>query len=175
MTKTRTIEATREDVRIAALAVLAIALHILEGSFPSPLPGVKPGISNIITVVVLCRSGWRWAAWITLLRVLIGSVVLGTFLSPTFVLSLAGACAALGALALGTLISQRIPRLKLGPVGYSVLASSFHIGVQVLVAFILFIPHGGIFKLVPLFGSAALVFGILNGMISVKVVEYLSK
>jgi len=169
------LEASRDDVRIAALAVLAITLHVMEGAFPSPLPGIKPGISNIITVVVLCQAGWEWAVWITILRVLVGSVVLGTFLSPTFVLSLSGACGALIALGVGSVFSRRIPILKLGPLGYSVLASGAHIGAQFLVAYMLFIPHIGLLKLIPLFGGAALVFGALNGMISVKVVQYLNK
>lgn len=164
-----------EDRHIAALAVLAISLHVLEGAFPSPLPGVKPGISNIITIMVLCRAGWRWAAWVTALRVLVGSVVLGTFLSPTFVLSLAGAMAALGGLGLASVWSRQLPVLKLGAVGYSIVASVLHIGGQMLAAYVLFIPHAGLFKLVPLLGGAALLFGGLNGVISYKALELLKK
>ncbi len=162
-----------EDGRIAALAVLAISLHILEGAFPSPLPGVKPGISNIITIMVLCQAGWGWAAWVSLLRVLVGSVVLGTFLSPTFVLSLTGAVTALTGLGIAVIWSRQVPVLKLGAVGYSIVASVFHIGGQILTAYVLFIPHAGLFKLLPILGGAALLFGALNGVISYKALELL--
>ncbi|MGB2833052.1 MAG: Gx transporter family protein, partial [Methylotenera sp.] len=49
----RQIQTTIEDHRIAKLAAFAIALHMIEAVIPSPLPGVKPGIANIVTLYVL--------------------------------------------------------------------------------------------------------------------------
>ncbi|NNG13049.1 MAG: Gx transporter family protein, partial [Halobacteria archaeon] len=92
------IQTTAEDQRIAWLAALAITIHILESAFPSPLPGIKPGLANVITIVVLDQFGWRSAAWVSLLRVLCGSLLLGTFLTPTFLLSLSGAVCSIGIL-----------------------------------------------------------------------------
>ncbi|MBP7881652.1 MAG: Gx transporter family protein, partial [Candidatus Methylopumilus sp.] len=43
------INTTLDDHRVAKLAALAIGLHLLESIMPSPLPGVKPGIANIVT------------------------------------------------------------------------------------------------------------------------------
>ena len=48
---------TREDHRIAWLAALAITLHIVESALPSPIPGVKPGLANIITIIALIQFG----------------------------------------------------------------------------------------------------------------------
>ncbi len=59
---------TREDRRIARLAALAIALSLMEAVIPSPLPGVKPGIANIVTLVVLVRFGSRASRAFTALR-----------------------------------------------------------------------------------------------------------
>jgi heptaprenyl diphosphate synthase len=70
---------------------------VVEAAIPSPLPGVKPGLANIVTLVVLQRLGMRAAVWVSLLRVVAGSLILGTFLSPSFVLSLCGALAVGGA------------------------------------------------------------------------------
>ena len=95
------IRTTADDHRIAKLAALAIGLHIAEAIIPSPLPGVKPGIANIVTLYVLYRFDFATAAWVSLLRVFASSLLLGNFLSPTFVLSLAGAVSSLFALALG--------------------------------------------------------------------------
>jgi len=154
------IRASRDDLRIAYLAALAIVIHVVEASLPSPLPGIKPGMANVITVAVLFLYGLRTAVWVSLLRVLAGSVLIGSFLSPTFVMSLSGAVAALGALALG----RGIPRL--GPVGYSVLASMAHMATQFTVAFLLFIPHQALWRLFPVFMSAAVGFGLVNGIIA---------
>ena len=86
-----TVPTTRQDHRIAWLTALAITIHIAESALPSPLPGIKPGLANVVTIVALVQYGWGTAAWVALLRVLIGSLLIGTFLSPTFLLSLAGA------------------------------------------------------------------------------------
>ena len=53
-----------EDRLVAGFAALAIAIHILEAAFPSPLPGIKPGLANVVTLVVYLRHGLRLAAWV---------------------------------------------------------------------------------------------------------------
>ncbi|HAF00267.1 MAG TPA: heptaprenyl diphosphate synthase, partial [Methylophilaceae bacterium] len=90
-----TIQTTEEDHKIAKLTAFAIGLHLVESAFPSPLPGVKPGIANIVTLYVLYRYGIKTAAWVSLLRVFASSLLLGQFLSPSFLLSLGGACLSL--------------------------------------------------------------------------------
>ncbi|HUP92276.1 MAG TPA: Gx transporter family protein, partial [Solimonas sp.] len=72
----------REDRLIAAYASLAIVIQVLEAGFPSPLPGVKPGLANVIVLVVLLRYGWRFAASVSVLRVLAASLLLGSFMAP---------------------------------------------------------------------------------------------
>ena len=95
MTTTIRLETTAEDHHIAKMAAVALGLTVLESAIPSPLPGVKPGLANIVTLVVLERYGWRVAAWVSLLRVLAGSLLFGNFFAPGFFLSLSGAYAAL--------------------------------------------------------------------------------
>ena len=46
---------TREDRRIARHAAAAIVLTVAEAAIPLPLPGIKPGLANIVTLVVLAR------------------------------------------------------------------------------------------------------------------------
>ena len=48
-----------DDRRIARLAALAIGLTLAEAALPSPLPGVKPGLANIVVLLVLLQYGWR--------------------------------------------------------------------------------------------------------------------
>ncbi|WP_435103047.1 Gx transporter family protein [Arhodomonas sp. AD133] len=155
-----TLTASREDVRIAALAALAVAIHALEAQLPSPVPGIKPGLANVITVFAVCCYGWRTAAWVAGLRVLAGSLVVGSFLSPGFMLSAAGTTAAVLALGAG----HRIPRT--GPLGYSVLAACAHMGGQFLLAWWLLVPHPALLYLLPWLMTAAVAFGAVNGIIA---------
>ena len=168
------IESTRKDHIIAWLAALAIAIHLIESAIPTPLPGVKPGLANVVTLMALLLWGWRIAVWISLLRVLVGSLMLGTFLTPTFFLSLSGACASLIALALLQVFSRKVPTLAAGPVGYSIAASLAHMMGQFYTAYWLFIPHKALFQLLPLLLTMALIFGMVSGVIAYRVVTNLN-
>ena len=156
-----------EDHRIAQLAAAAIGLALIDAAIPLPLPGVKPGLSNIITLIVLARFGWGTAAWVCGLRVFAGGLLLGQFLSPGFFMSLSGALLSLLVLA-GAI---RLPHRWFGPVSWSILAAFAHIGGQLLLARLWLIPHNGLFYLVPIFASAALAFGIINGLIAARLLD----
>jgi heptaprenyl diphosphate synthase len=155
---------TDEDRRIAWLATAAVALALVDAAIPSPLPGVKPGLANIVTLVVLLRHGWTTAAWVSGLRVLAGSLLLGNFLAPGFFLSLTGTVLSLAVLA----AARFLPPRWFGPVSLSILAAFAHIGGQLLLARLWLIPHDGVFLLTPVFAGAALVFGTLNGLIAAR-------
>lgn len=144
------------------MAAVALGLSVLEGAIPTPLPGVKPGLANIVTLIVLARYGWRAAAWVSLLRVVAGSLLFGNFLAPGFFLSLSGALLSLLALA----ASLALPVRWFGPVSQSVLAAFAHIAGQLLVVFLWLIPHSGVAYLIPVFATAALLFGAANGLIA---------
>ena len=155
---------TDEDRRVAWLATAAVGLSLVDAAIPSPLPGVKPGLANIVTLVVLIRYGWGTAVWVSVLRVLAGSLLLGYFLAPGFFLSLTGTTLSL--LTLG--LARRLPARCFGPVTLSILAAFAHIGGQLLLARLWLIPHDGVFLLTPVFAGAALLFGTLNGLIAAK-------
>lgn len=159
--------ATAEDHHVARMASIALGLTILEGAIPSPLPGVKPGLANIVTLIVLARYGWRTAAWVSLLRVFAGSLLFGNFLTPGFFLSLSGAVLSL--LVLG--FAQHLPRRWFGPVSQSVYAAFAHIAGQMAVVYLWLIPNAGIAYLIPVFATAALVFGAVNGLIAARFME----
>lgn len=158
---------TPEDHRIAQLAAAAIGLALIDAAIPLPLPGVKPGLANIVTLIVLARYGWRAAAWVSGLRVIAGGLLLGQFLSPGFFMSLTGAVLSLLVLS----FAVHLPRRWFGPVSWSILASFAHISGQLLLARLWLIPHNGLFYLVPLFSAAALGFGIINGLIAARLLE----
>ena len=156
------IKTTVDDHRIAKLAAFAIGLHLLEAVMPSPLPGVKPGLANIVTLFVLYRFDFATAAWVSLLRVFASSLLLGNFLSPTFALSLSGALLSLAAL----FFVQHLPRRYFSAVTLSVLAAFAHMAGQLLIVRFWLIPHAGVAYLIPIFMAAALVFGVVNGLLT---------
>ena len=164
------IKSNRDDHRVAWFTALAIAIHVLESALPSPIPGVKPGLANVVTVVVLIRYGVSVALWVSLLRVLAGSLILGTFLTPTFILSLSGAVASVILLILAS--RQRI--LGLSALGYCVLAAMAHMAAQFGMVYLLFVPHEALFHLLPVLMSAALIFGVISGIIALTVMQRLS-
>lgn len=166
-----TLTARTEDFRIAAWTALAISIHVLESAVPMLLPGMKPGLANVIVVAVLVCYGWRAAAWVSLLRVLVGSLLIGTFLTPTFLLSLSGALASIAALYLAWRLGRWVPGWAPGPLGYSVLAAMAHMAGQFFVAYALLIPHPALLKLLPVLMTLALAFGIMSGLIAAAMVR----
>lgn len=164
---TISITTTKEDHQIAKLTALAIGLHVIEAMFPSPLPGVKPGIANIITLYVLVQYGFGTAVWVSLLRVFASSLLIGQFLSPTFVLSLSGALFSLGIL----FFVQYLPKKFFSVITLSILAAFAHITGQLIIVRLWLIPHTGIAYLIPIFALAALFFGTLNGLICLRLLK----
>jgi heptaprenyl diphosphate synthase len=160
----RTLFLTPDDHRIARLTAAAIAIALVETALPTPLPGVKPGLANIVTLLVLLRYDWSTAAWVTLLRVFAVSMLVGQFLTPGFVLSLAGALASLLVLLFARSLTTLLP-LWFGPVTLSVLAALAHMLAQLLVVRAWLVPSPGVWVLAPVFFGAALFFGTLNGLI----------
>lgn len=160
-----TIELTprADDIAVARLAAVAIALTCIETALPSPIPGVKPGLANIVTLLVLYRFGWKTAWQVSLLRIFAASLLFGTFLSPTFILSLSGGLASLAAL---WLVDRTLPRALFGPVSASIVAAFAHIVAQLACVYLWLIPHPGLFALAPVFASAALITGVANGLIA---------
>ena len=150
-----------EDRRVARLVLLALGLTLLDAAIPTPLPGVKPGFANIVLLLALLRYGWRVAAWVSVVRVLAGSLLLVTFLAPGFWLALSGALASLAALA----AARKLPQRWFGPISLSVPAALAHIAGQLALAGIWLLPSAGVLSLAPIFALSALAAGTVNGLI----------
>ena len=155
------IKPTKKDHTVAKLAAIAIILSVIEFFLPSPIPGIKPGLANIIILYSLVRFDFSTAAWVSIVRVFVSSVIVGSFLSPTFFLSLFGALFSL------TLLYgfQKLPKPYFSIISLSLIASFGHIIGQFIIARLWIIPHDSIFNLLPLFLISALIFGIFSAFI----------
>lgn len=156
-----------EDHHVARMAAIALGLTVLEAGIPTPLPGVKPGLANIVILVVLARYGWHVAAWVSLVRVMAGGLLLGSLFTPGFFLSLSGALCSLAALG----FSQHLPARWFSAVSQSILGAFAHIFGQLLLVYFWLIPHSGVAYFLPVFAAAALIFGTMNGLIATYLME----
>ena len=148
--------------KIALLGVLtaaAIVIAILESFIPSVgIPGVKLGLANIVILIILYELGIVEAIIINLLRVLVVSLVRGTFLSMGFLMSLTGAVFSLGIMILFYLLIK-----KFSIIGVSVIGSIFHVTGQVLIAMI-FLGSAYIFLYLPIIAISAIITGVFVGI-----------
>ena len=117
---------------LGVLTAAAIVIAILESFIPSVgIPGVKLGLANIVILIILYELGIWEAAVVNLLRVLVVSLVRGTFLSMGFLMSLTGCIFSLGIMILFYLLIK-----KFSIIGVSVISSIFHVTGQILIAMI---------------------------------------
>lgn len=164
---------TRRDYLIASFAALAIGIHVIEASLPSPLPGVKPGLANVVTLLVLLRYDFRAALWVAGLRVLVGSLIVGSFMSPTFMLSFSGAVAAMIGLAAVHFVNSLFAKPLFSALGYSLVAACLHIVGQLMVAGSIFLPAAAVWSLAPILLTTALVFGYISGYCAQQILQRL--
>ena len=74
---------TRKVTRMALLTAIALTIFMVEAQIPPvvPLPGVKLGLSNIVTVFAVFALGPGEAAAILFCRIFLGSIFAGNFSS----------------------------------------------------------------------------------------------
>jgi heptaprenyl diphosphate synthase len=107
---------------MAIMVALGVILHRLEALLPLPSPWIKLGLSNLMTLVALVFLGFKEAVIVTFLRVVLGSILGGTFLGPTFFLSLVGGIAAI--LIMGML--YKIGKTHISLIGISIFGAYTH-------------------------------------------------
>ena len=85
---------TRKLVFMALMVAIALAVYTLESQIPAPvpIPGVKLGLANVITLVTMVVIGKKEAAMVLCVRLILGSLFAGGF--SAFLFSLAGGFAA---------------------------------------------------------------------------------
>lgn len=149
--------------RIAILAAYALAVHGFESLLPTPIPWLKLGLANIITIVALVLYGFRVAFTVTLIRIVLASIFIGTFLGPAFILSAGGGIASV--LAMG--LAMKLFRNLFGAVGISLIGALFHNTAQLFLAYYLFIQRlEAVLIISPVIVLIGSLTGITNGVIS---------
>ena len=152
----------RRTAEIALLIGVGLVLFVFESYVPRPLPWVKLGLGNIVTVLALLLYGPRAAFEVTVLRVVLGSLFAGTMLSPTFLLALGGGLAATTTMSL----VRKLWGNRFSPVGLSVWGALGHNLAQLMLAYLLLIRNSGLFSLTPVFLLSSVLAGGSIGLLA---------
>ena len=161
--------------KIALFVALACVLQIAESLIPHPVPGLRLGLANILTVTALVMLGFRYALEITFLRTLLSSFIMGTFMSPGFMLSFTGAI--ISTIIMGILFRFSILRIRhgLSIIGISIAGAFAHNMIQLLLAYLLLIKHSGILIFFPWLSIGAVIMGYVIGLVSGGVCRNLTR
>ena len=123
---------TKKLTTLSLLAAIALALYGVESTLPPlvPIPGIKLGLANIITLVVLWKYSGKDAFFVLIVRILLATMFFGQAMSLLY--SLSG-----GILCLFAMLF--IKKLLHGHYLYltSMTGAIFHNLGQILVAFLL--------------------------------------
>lgn len=123
---------TRRLVLLALFIAMASVLHVIESWMPLPLPvpGIKLGLANIISLIVIATFGWRDAIYVVMVRVFLASLFGGVFLGPAFAMSMSGAIVSTVAMA----YAFEYWRSSFSLIGISIIGAVIHNVIQILVA-----------------------------------------
>ena len=167
------IERNKINRRIAILSLIVaigVVLHRLEVLIPLPSPWIKLGLANVMSLVTLIFFGLRDAVTVTLLRIMLGSIIGGTFLSPTFFLSLSGGVMSVFVMS-WVYFHGKSP---FSLIGVSVCAAYTHTLTTVICVYFFWIQQEFIFKLLPVFFVFTLIAGIFTGIIGNSIAKKLT-
>jgi heptaprenyl diphosphate synthase len=152
--------------KIALLISISCVLQISESFIPHPIPGLRLGLANMLTLVALVTLGFRAALEIAVLRTVLSAFIMGTFMSPTFVLSFSGAV--ISSLVMGGLYHLPIfqGRFRFSIIGISVFGALTHNIVQLYLAYFILIKHSGIFIFLPYLCIGGVAMGLVTGLVA---------
>ena len=159
---------TKRMVTDALFAAIALLLFMVEAQIPPvvPIPGIKLGLANIMTLTALHIFGKRDAAAVLSVRIIIGAVLAGK--ASTFVFSSAGAILCFLTLCL-------LHRFFTVPIWVqSVFGAIAHNTGQLLVAAV-WMHTKSVFWYLPFLLLAAILSGCFTGLSAQYFIRFLQK
>ena len=152
---------------LALFTTLALAIFAVESAIPPlvPIPGIKFGLANIITLVVLHNFSAKDALWVLLARILLSTIFFGQAVSLLY--SLAGGFCCFAAMTVaGRMLQGHFLCLT------SMVGALFHNLGQLAVAyFITAVP--GVLVYLPFLVVSGLITGLFTGLCVHFIQKYL--
>ena len=159
---------TKKLTLLALFATLSLAIYAAESALPplAPIPGLKLGLANIITLVLLRHFSLRDALLVLLARILLSALLFGQALSLLY--SLAGGLFSLLVMALTMKLLQKKFVFLTGAMG----GLAHNVG-QLLIAFAV-TAAPGVFAYLPILVPGGILTGIFTGLCAGLLGKYLS-
>ncbi len=148
--------------RLSLLVGVGLILFLFESLIPRPLPWLKPGLAHIATLLAIYLMGLSEAIIVVILRVLVGSLLLGNLFNPAFILSFGGGLAATFIMGL----THRYFAQIFSIFGISILGAVVHNLTQLLLVQILIVHRMEIFYLAPVMILSSLFTGFIVALMS---------
>jgi len=149
---------TKKLTLLGLLSAIALTIFMVEAQIPAlvPIPGVKMGLANIVTVFAVFALGPKDGAAVLFVRIFLGAVFAGNF--STILYSAAGGACAIGV----TILLKKILTTKQLWVAGSLGAVAHSIG-QMAVA-ILLTSTPGLIVYLPVMIAISIVTGCFTGL-----------
>lgn len=161
---------TKKLVIVALLIALGLVLHLVESIFPlaALIPGAKLGLANIVTLIAVVLFGFSSAFQVVMFRVILASLLAGSFMTISFYLSFSG-----GLLSFILMyLAYYFLKDKLSLIGISIIGAVAHNTAQIIAAYYI-IENPGIFYYLPFLTLFAIPTGFSIGLVSYFTIDYL--
>ena len=145
---------------MAFLGAMAISFSIIESMIPKPMPWMRIGLANAITLYSFTVLKPSEVLPVVLSRVVATSIMLGTLFSVSFFLSLSGALSSFIIMYLLYTYTRRVFSL----VGVSVAGAVTSNAAQLTMLNLLFINNRISYLFLPFILVFALIGGVLSGL-----------
>ncbi len=160
---------TKKLALMALLTAIALTVFVIENQIPAPvpIPGVKLGLANIVTLVAMVLLGRRDAGAVLLVRILMGAMFAGS--PSTLLFSAAGGALAYAVMCLTVGL---FPEKLLWVV--SALAGLAHNAGQLL-ACVLVVKTPGVLAYAPILAVSGILTGVFTGLAAMVLLRRLKK
>lgn len=160
---------TKKMAFMALLTAIALGIFALEAQLPAPVPvpGVKLGLANVVTLVAIYILGRGEAAAVLLMRVLLGALFAGS--PSTLLFSAAGGVLAY---ALMCALTVCISRERLY-VTSALAAVGHNVGQLLACQFVVHTP--GLWGYFPILAASGIITGLFTGFAAKYLLRALDK
>lgn len=155
--------------RLKILGGMAVGVYVIENLIPKPLPWLRIGLSNSIILCILTVWGLKQALEISVIRTIMGSIFSGMFLTPFFFFGIIGGIVSVIVMWGGYKWGKKVFSL----IGISILGATAHNLTQLCVGYFFYIKVKEIFYLLPIFILLAPLTGLVSGVVSIYLRNYL--
>jgi len=154
-------------VKLSLLISVGLILFIVESFIPLPIPWMKLGIANIVSIIALYIYGIKDALIVAFFRVVIGSLIRGILFNPIFIVAIGSGIIAVLIMGLVKYYFNRF----FSAVGVSIWGAFAYNITQIVIYYFLIINRPEIFNLVPFFLIITPVTGFITGFVALIVIE----